>query len=103
MKGRLVFGLAVIAGVLAITAATGLADPNLNLVTPHQHFLQQPDGTRVPIGPQICGNTDNLGLWKAFSEFHNNLHVATPGDAIGPAAPGLHDGQGGELKAAPCL
>ena len=101
MKARLVIGLASIAVLVGITAATGLADPNLNLVAPHRHFIQQPDGTRVPVGPQICGNTDNLGLWKAFSEFHNNLHVLTS-SSIGPLAPGLHDGQGGEIKAAGC-
>lgn len=101
MKERLVFGLLSIAVLLGVGAATGLADPNLPLVTPHRHFLQEPDGTRVPIGPQICGHTDNLGLWKAFSQFHNNLHVATAA-SIGPAAPGLHDGQGGEIMAAPC-
>ncbi len=101
MKARLVIGLVIIPLMLGLGAGFAVADPDLPLVPPHQHFLKQPDGTEVSIGPQICGHTDNLGLWKAFSEFHNNLHVATPASQ-GPAAPGLHNTQGGELSARLC-
>ena len=41
------------------------------------------------------------GIQQAFNEFHNNLHVATQ-YSIGPAAPGLHNGQGGEIVPTPC-
>ena len=98
MKARFAVGLVIIAVVVGITAATGLADPNLGQVPAHRHFLKQPDGTLVPFGPQVCGHLDNPGVVAAFAQFHNNLHMATP-SSIGPAAPGLHDGQGGELVA----
>jgi len=101
MKKRLVFGLVSIAVLLGVTAATGLADPDLTTVPPHRHFIEQPDGTRVPVGPQVCDNLDHPGLRNAFNQFHNNLHIATS-SSIGPAAPGLHNGQGGELKATGC-
>lgn len=100
MKARIVFGLVIIAAVVGITAATGLADPNLGPVPAHRHFLKQPDGTLVPFGPQVCDHLDNPGVVAAFAQFHNNLHVAT-GSSIGPAAPGLHNQQGGELVAMP--
>jgi hypothetical protein len=101
MKERVVLCLVLVPVLLGLGVATAIADPDLPLVQPHRHFLQQPDGSRVAIGPQICGRTDNLGLWRAFSEFHNNLHVAGPASQ-GPAAPGLHNGRGGELVATGC-
>ena len=93
MKKRLVFGLVSIAVLLGVTAATGLADPDLNNVTPHRHWIGG-----VQVGPRVC---DNPNLQEAFNQFHNNLHVPG-GTSIGPAAPGLHNGQGGELKATGC-
>jgi len=93
MKKRLVFGLVSIAVLLGVTAATGLADPDLNNVTPHRHWIGG-----VQVGPRVC---DNPNLQEAFNQFHNNLHVAT-GSSIGPAAPGLHNGQGGEISATGC-
>jgi hypothetical protein len=34
-------------------------------------------------------------------EFHDNLHVATT-YSVGPAAPGRHNGRGGEITSTPC-
>jgi len=101
MKTRLVFGLVSIALLLGITAATGLADPNLTNVGAHRHFIVQPDGSKVSVGPELCGNLDNPGLQQAFNQFHRNHHVAG-GNSIGPVAPGLHNGQGAEIAATPC-
>lgn len=98
MKVRLVVGLLVIVPVVGITAATSMADPDLSVVPAHRHFLKQPDDTLVPFGPQVCSHLDNPGVVAAFRQFHNNAHAATP-SSIGPAAPGLHNGQGGEIVA----
>ena len=98
MKRRLVclVGLGVLiatAAFFGIAAARGHADPNLPDVRPHRHWING-----VQVGPDVC---DNPALQHAFNEFHNNLHVATSA-SIGPAAPGLHNGQGGEIIATPC-
>jgi hypothetical protein len=102
MKTRFIvafFGIAVLLGTAAffgITAATGHADPNLANVPPHRHWI---NGQQV--GPDICDNPGNAAIQRAFNEFHNNLHIATS-SSIGPAAPGLHNGQGGEIMPTPC-
>ena len=102
MKRRLVFGLvgvAVLLGsavILGIAARSSHADPNLPNVFPHRHWING-----VQVGPDLCDNTGNEGIQNAFNQFHNNLHVATAA-SIGPAAPGLHDGSGGELIATSC-
>jgi hypothetical protein len=93
------FGIAVLlvsAALFGITATTGHADPNLANVPPHRHWI---NGRQV--GPDICDNAGNAAIQRAFNEFHNNLHVATS-SSIGPAAPGLHNGQGGEIAPTPC-
>jgi len=91
MLARLVFGLVCIGAVLAL-ASTSLADPNLPDVPKHRHWLGDPTNG-VQIGPKVC---DNPNVQNAFNQFHNNGHVATPA-SIGPAAPGLHNGEGGEI------
>jgi hypothetical protein len=102
MNARLVIALVGLAALLgmavlfAFGAATGRADPNLANVPPHRHWING-----VQVGPDICDNPGNAAIQKAFNEFHNNLHVATA-SSIGPAAPGLHNGQGGEIAPTPC-
>jgi hypothetical protein len=97
---KLARALAAIA-VLVATAAllgvgTGRADPNLPNVPAHRHWI---NGNQV--GPNLCDNLDNPGIRKAFNQLHNNLHVATAA-SVGPAAPGLHNGQGGEIAFTIC-
>jgi hypothetical protein len=93
MKARLIIGLVMIATllgtavILGIAAAAGHADPNLA------------NGQQV--GPDICDNPGNAAIQHAFNEFHNNLHIATA-SSIGPAAPGLHNGKGGEIAPTAC-
>ena len=98
MKMR--FSVGAVAGMAAILAivATSQADPNLNNVPPHRHFVQTPTGELVEVGPRVCGNPQ---LQKAFNQFHNNIHAAS-GSAIGPVAPGLHNFTGAELMARGC-
>jgi hypothetical protein len=102
MNARLVIALAGIAllvgtaALFGLAAGTGRADPDLTNVFQHRHWING-----VQVGPDLCDNLTNPGIRKAFNEFHNNLHVATA-SSIGPAAPGLHNGQGGEIASTSC-
>jgi hypothetical protein len=98
MKMRLALG--AVAGIAAILTfvARSEADPNLTNIAPHRHWVQTPSGELVEVGPRVCGNPQ---LQKAFNQFHNNVH-AVSGSGIGPAAPGLHNFQGADLKASGC-
>jgi hypothetical protein len=88
-----------LAGALLLgTALTSLADPNLPDIRPHRHFVLNADGVRVEVGPRVC---DQPSLQHAFNEFHANVHTVVA-DAIGPVAPGLHNGIAAELQAGPC-
>ena len=92
-------GITVLVGIPALfglLAAAGRADPNLSNVPAHRHFING-----VQVGPDLCDNPTNPGIQKAFNQFHNNLHRLTP-DSIGPVAPGLHNGQGGEITPGAC-
>jgi len=96
MRERLMFGLASIV-VLLVLAGNSLADPDLGTVPKHRHWVSTPSGL-VEVGPRVC---DNPNLQNAFNQFHNNIHVAT-GSSIGPAAPGLHNFEGGDLTFTGC-
>ena len=97
MRKLLVSALAA-GTVLLTTAGPGLADPNLPNIGPHRHFIEQPDGTLVQVGPRVC---DDPSLQRAFNQFHVNVHRHEEG-AIGPVAPGLYNGRGAEIVARPC-
>ena len=95
--------LATAAIAMLAFAGTSLADPPDTLISPpnHRHFIVTPDGGRVPVGPQICGNPE---MQQAFNAFHYNVHhseVPGIGDipTLGPqdGAPGLHNGRGAEV------
>jgi hypothetical protein len=102
VKARLIIGLSMVAVLVGtavlfgFAASTSHADPNLANVPPHRHWI---NGNQV--GPDICDNPGNAAIQNAFNEFHNNLHIATA-SSIGPAAPGLHNGMGGEIRPTPC-
>ena len=86
-------------GVL-VPASMAIADPDLTLTTTaHRHYLRTDSGL-VEVGPRYC---DNPGLRAAFTQFHANTHThhGVTGE-IGPVAPGLHNGLGGELTSGPC-
>ena len=86
----------LIAAFAAMTAAMATADPNPAFVPPHRHFVQNPDGSLSEVGPRVCDNP-SPGVMKAFLQFHANIHNASAGNN-GPAAPGLHNEKGAELK-----
>ena len=101
-KQLLIAGLLLlIAAALLVIPSIGVADPNLTNVGAHRHFIQTPAGDLIPVGPDLCDNLGDRGIQEAFNQFHNNLHFATA-SSIGPVAPGLHNGQGGELVARGC-
>ena len=111
MKGRVVLAFSVVGAAVALLAfaAPGFADPPelfVPQVPPHRHFVVKPDGTRVPVGPQVC---ENAALMPAFEQFHFNVHHSfIPGfgtvHTLGPqdGAPGLHNGKGADLTATLC-
>jgi hypothetical protein len=82
------------------TAGLAIADPDLTLTTtPHRHYVTT-NGKLTQVGPRYC---DNPNLLDAFTQFHANTHShnGVTGE-IGPLAPGLHDGRGGEITSGPC-
>ena len=98
MRARLAVGIVSGMAAILIAVATSRADPKLNNVPRHRHFVRTESGSLVQVGPDLC---DNPNLQNAFNQFHNNIHVAS-GSSIGPAAPGLHNFTGAELLASGC-
>jgi hypothetical protein len=109
VKTRSTLVLLLVSAPIALFAIVGaaLADPPSTLPNPpnHRHFIQEPDGTLVPVGPQICGHPE---MQQAFNEFHYNVHHSEYPDGhggtvfvptLGPqdGAPGLNNGRGGEI------
>ena len=109
MRKLVVLTTLVIAPIALLAfVGAGLADPPDMLFDPvpaHRHFVATSTGQMVPVGPQIC---ENPNLQQAFNQFHHNVHHSfIPGvgviHTLGPqdGAPGLHNGQGGEIRALP--
>lgn len=114
MKGRLMLAFVVVSASIALVAfaGPGLADPSDMFfpVPPHRHFVENPNGDLVAIGPQVCEHPE---LQKAFEQFHYNVHhshvpafLGGPGDVetVGPqnGAKGLQNGSGAELAIQLC-
>ena len=90
--------LTVLIALLGI-AGIALADPDLTLqAPPHRHFING-----VEVGPRYCDHLNSPAIKAAFTEFHANTHTHNGvTGAIGPVAPGLHNGVGGDLTFGPC-
>ncbi len=97
MRLRTAVSIVAASGLVVIGARTLKADPDLNNVPPHRHWVQTASGSLVEVGPRVC---DNPNLQRAFDQFHNNIHVVSSG--IGPAAPGLHNLKGAEVQFSGC-
>lgn len=67
----------VLAAALVIGAGVGtLSLPASGQdVPPHNHYIVLANGTRVPVGPQVC---DNPRTQEGFNHFHANVHLGTP-------------------------
>src|SRR4051812_35625811 len=103
MRKLFVLTLFALVGVIFLALpSVGGADPNLNNVPKHSHWLVTGTAPNLvylsQVGPDLCNNPN---LQNAFNQFHNNIHSAGS-SAIGPAAPGLHNGQGAEIASRPC-
>lgn len=69
------FAMLLIVGAAFLgTSAGALADAP-PAVPPHQHFLVLPDGSLLPVGPDICANPEAA---QGFYGFHQNVHTGTP-------------------------
>jgi hypothetical protein len=95
---RNLLALFTLVGLLGTAAVAGVASADPNLIftgTPHRHYING-----VEVGPRYCDNPD---LLSAFTQFHANTHThnGVTGE-IGPVAPGLHNGAGGELTFSGC-
>jgi hypothetical protein len=99
-KGAGMRRLLIVLAVIGVFAGVGsaLADPNLTDVPAHRHYIVNPNGDLIQVGPRVC---DDPSLQGAFNQFHNNIHIVTD-SGIGPAAPGLHNFQGAEISSGPC-
>jgi hypothetical protein len=96
MKMRALLASVLLVGLIGFSAATATADPNLNDVPRHRHWIALTSGERVEVGPRVC---DSPSLQEAFNQFHNNLHVSA---GFGRAAPGLHNLTGADVTATGC-
>jgi len=97
MSKRVIIGCLSFALLVGFGATSAVADSNLtNVVPKHRHFIVSDTGEMVQVGPVVC---DSPNLQNAFNQFHNNLHISA---GQGPAAPGLHNGSGGEIVATGC-
>jgi hypothetical protein len=69
------FAFLLVAGA-AFFGTSGVAAADApSPIFPHQHFLVLPDGSRLPVGPDICGNP---AAAQGFYGFHQNVHTGTP-------------------------
>jgi hypothetical protein len=67
--------LLLVGGAAFFASSVGaLADPP-DPIFPHQHFLLQPDGSQLPVGPDICAIP---AAAQGFYGFHQNVHAGTP-------------------------
>ena len=98
MKMRVLLASVLLVGLVGFSAATATADPNLNNVPAHRHYIALTGGERIEVGPNVC---DNPNLQQAFNQFHNNLHALTP-SGFGQPAPGLHNTTGPEVSFSAC-
>jgi hypothetical protein len=72
---RKIFVLFALAAAILLTS-TGAALADAPPPVPaHQHFLVLPDGTLLPVGPDICANPEAA---LGFYGFHQNVHTGTP-------------------------
>jgi hypothetical protein len=69
------FAVLLVAGASFLgTSAAALADAPPPIF-PHQHFLVLPDGSQLPVGPDVCANPEAA---QGFYGFHQNIHTGTP-------------------------
>jgi hypothetical protein len=70
--------LLLVAGASFFAAAEGAPAQAPPPIFPHQHFLLLPDGSQLPVGPDVCVNP---AAAQGFYGFHQNIHTGTPNQA----------------------
>jgi hypothetical protein len=97
MKNAIRILIAVAASAAALFVALGTAPAadagRATFVPAHHHFIEQPDGTRVAVGPDACGDPK---MQTAFNEFHAHIHVGAANTAFD------HGHNPVDIKAGPC-
>jgi hypothetical protein len=69
------FALLLVAGASFFGTSGGALAQAPAPIFPHQHFLVLPDGSQLPVGPDICANAETA---QGFFGFHQNVHTGTP-------------------------
>jgi hypothetical protein len=69
------FVLLLAIGAVFLATAGGASADAPPPVANHQHFLVLPDGTVLPVGPDICANGQAA---QGFFGFHQNIHTGSP-------------------------
>jgi hypothetical protein len=69
------FALLLVAGASFFGTLGGAVAQAPPPIFPHQHFLLQPDGSQLPVGPDFCANA---AAAQGFYGFHQNVHTGTP-------------------------
>lgn len=84
---------AVAAALVALGGAPSAQAGQAPYVNPHRHYMELEDGTRVPVGPDACGNPNRQ---TAFNEYHSHVHVGPANSAFD------HDHNPVDIKAGAC-
>lgn len=95
MRKLLVVAISVV--MLGVPAGVAIADPGLNDIFPHRHFINGKE-----VGPRICDHLDDPVVQGAHNQFHANHHSHAVTGGIGPIAPGINDADGPRLTATGC-
>jgi hypothetical protein len=91
LAGVLAAALLVLPGMVRAGGPTVPSNPPPP--PPHRHFIVQPDGSLVPVGPDWCDNPTDPATALAFYHFHYNVHRG---------ADGLVNGLGAEITSRSC-
>ena len=94
---KLVVLLATSVALVGTVVGVAIADPGLNDIGAHRHFI---NGREV--GPRICDHPADANIQKAFNQFHANHHNQFVTGGQGPVAPGINNDTGPELTAGGC-
>ena len=69
------FAVLLVAGASFLGTSGGALAAAPPPIFPHQHFVGLPDGSQLPVGPDICANP---AAAQGFYGFHQNVHTGTP-------------------------
>ena len=94
---KLIVLLATCVALVGTVVGVAVADPGLNDVGPHRHYIGGQE-----VGPRICDHLPDPVVQGAFNQFHANHHSHAVTGGQGPIAPGINDSKGPRLTATGC-